>query len=55
MGSSLYGPGIGIAGGWEGDSHWSVMVAANVFRLAGTYGSTATTRSEAMLLFGYRW
>ena len=53
--SSLYGPGIGAAAGWEGDSHWSVMLAANVFRLAGAYGSPATTRSEAMLLIGYRW
>jgi len=52
---SLYGPGIGVGAGWEGDSHWSVSLAANVFRLAGTYGSTATTRSEAMLLIGYRW
>lgn len=53
--SSLYGPGIGAAAGWEGDNHWSVMLAANVFRLAGAYGSPATTRSEAMLLVGYRW
>lgn len=52
---SLYGPGIGLAAGWEADSHWSVMVAANVFRLAGSYGSAATNRSEAMLLIGYHW
>jgi hypothetical protein len=55
VGTSLYGPGIGAAAGWEGDSHWTVMLSANVFRLAGTYGGTATTRSEAMLLIGYRW
>ncbi|HEY1774050.1 MAG TPA: hypothetical protein VGH91_12760 [Gammaproteobacteria bacterium] len=53
--SSLYGPGVGLAAGWEGDSHWSVMLAANIFRLAGAYGSPATTRSEAMLLIGYHW
>ena len=53
--NSLYGPGIGAAAGWESDSHWSVMLAANVFRLAGSYGSSATTRSEAMLLVGYHW
>ena len=53
--SSLYGPGIGLAAGWEADSHWTVMLAANVFRLVGSYGSSATTRSEAMLLLGYRW
>ena len=53
--TSLYGPGIGAAAGWEGDGHWSVMLTANVFRLAGTYGSSATTRSEAMLLVGYHW
>ena len=53
--SSLYGPGIGLAAGWESDSHWTVMVETNVFRLAGAYGSSATTRSEALLLFGYRW
>jgi hypothetical protein len=52
---SLYGPGIGGGAGWEGDSHWSVSLMANVFRLAGSYGSTASTRSEAMLLIGYRW
>lgn len=53
--SSLYGPGIGLAAGWEGDSHWTVMLAANVYRLASGYGAPATTRSETMLLFGYRW
>lgn len=53
--SSLYGPGIGLAAGWEGDSHWSVMVEANVFRLAGAYGSPATTRGETLLLIGYHW
>ena len=55
VGSSLYGPGIGMAAGWEGDSHWSVMLTANVFRLAGSYGSSASTRSEGMLLIGYHW
>ena len=55
IGGSLYGPGIGLAAGWEGDSHWTVMLAANVYRLASGYGAPATTRSEAMLLFGYRW
>jgi hypothetical protein len=53
--SSLYGPGFGLAAGWESDSHWSVMLATNVYRLAGAYGSSATTRSEAMLLIGYHW
>jgi len=53
--SSLYGPGIGLAAGWEGDSHWTVMLATNVFRLASGYGAPATTRSEALLLLGYRW
>jgi hypothetical protein len=53
--SSLYGPGIGLAAGWESDSHWSVTLATNVYRLAGAYGSSATTRSEAMLLIGYHW
>jgi hypothetical protein len=55
VGSSLYGPGIGVAAGWESDSHWSVALAANVYRLAGVYGSAATNRSEAMLLIGYHW
>jgi hypothetical protein len=55
VGSSLYGPGIGLTAGWESGSHWSVALAANVYRLAGTYGSAATTRSEAMLLIGYHW
>ncbi|MFI4921806.1 MAG: hypothetical protein ACHQAZ_09230 [Gammaproteobacteria bacterium] len=53
--SSLYGPGIGLAAGWESDSHWSVTLATNLYRLAGSYGSSATTRSEAMLLIGYHW
>ena len=53
--SSLYGPGVGVGAGWESDSHWSVALAANVYRLAGAYGSAATNRSEAMLLIGYHW
>lgn len=53
--SSRYGPGIGMAAGWEADSRWSIMLAANVYRIAGSFGGTATTRSEAMLLVGYRW
>lgn len=55
VGNSIYGPGIGLAAGWEGDSHWSVMISANAYRLVGSYGNAGTTRSEAMLLFGYRW
>jgi hypothetical protein len=31
------------------------MLAGNVFRLGGAYGSSATTRGEAMLLVGYHW
>lgn len=55
VGSSIYGPGIGFAAGWESDSHWSVSVAANVYRMWSAYGRPATTRSEAMLLIGYHW
>lgn len=53
--SSLYGPGIGIGAGWESDSHWSVSLAANVYRMWSAYGRPATTRSEALLLIGYHW
>ena len=53
--SSLYGPGIGFAAGWESESRWSVSFAANVYPLAGSYGHSGTTRSEAMLLIGYHW
>jgi hypothetical protein len=55
VGSSIYGPGIGFTAGWESDSHWSVSVAANVYRMWSAYGRPATTRSEALLLIGYHW
>ena len=55
VGASLYGPGIGLGAGWEGEGRWSVSLAANVYRLGSGYGGAATTRSEAMLLVGYRW
>ncbi|HEY3859666.1 MAG TPA: hypothetical protein VGM47_08670 [Gammaproteobacteria bacterium] len=55
VGTSLYGPGIGVGVGWESDSHWSVALATNAYRLTGTYGSAASNRSEAMLLIGYHW
>jgi len=53
--SSIYGPGIGFTAGWESDSHWSVSVAANAYRIWSAYGRPATTRSEALLLIGYHW
>jgi hypothetical protein len=53
--SSLYGPGIGFGAGWESDSHWTVSVAANAYRMWSAYGQPATTRSEVLLLIGYRF
>ncbi|HEY3645204.1 MAG TPA: hypothetical protein VGM16_07685 [Gammaproteobacteria bacterium] len=53
--SSIYGPGIGLTVGWESDSHWSVSMAANAYRIWSAYGQPATTRSEALLLIGYHW
>ena len=55
VGSSVYGPGLGLGAGWESDSHWSISLAANAYRLVGAYGHAGTTRSEAMLLIGYHW
>lgn len=55
VGSSLYGPGIGLGAGWESDSHWSVSLATNVYRMWSAYGQPATTRSEVLLLVGYHW
>ena len=55
VGTSTYGPGAGVFAGWEGDSHWSVMLAAKYMSLPGTSYSSLSYRSEALLLIGYRF
>lgn len=55
VGTSTYGPGIGVAAGWEGDSRWSVMLATKYMSLPGTSYSSLSYRSEALLLIGYRF
>jgi hypothetical protein len=55
VGTSTYGPGVGLAAGWESDSRWSVMLATKYMSLPGTSYSALSYRSEALLLIGYRF
>ena len=55
VGTSTYGPGIGVAAGWESDSHWSVMLATKYMNMPGTVYGAVSWRSEALLLIGYRF
>ena len=55
VGSSVYGPGLGIGAGWESDSHWTVMLTVKYMSMPGTSYSSLSYRSEAMLLIGYHW
>lgn len=53
--SSLYGPGVGAAVGWESDTHWSVTLVANGLEYAHPPNGTTSYRSDLLLLVGYRW
>lgn len=55
VGTSTYGPGIGVVAGWESDSHWSVLLAAKYMTMPGTIYGSVSHRSEALLLIGYHW
>jgi len=55
VGTSTYGPGIGVLAGWESDSHWSVMLATKYMNMPGTVYGAVSYRSEALLLIGYRF
>ncbi len=53
--ASTYGPGLGIAAGWESRSHWSIVFEVNGFEGQGLSLSTGNSRSDARILFGYHW
>lgn len=53
--SSSYGPAFGLAAGWEGDSHWSVLVEWNALEGQGFSWSSTNDRSDVRVLVGYHW
>ena len=53
--SSSYGPAFGLAAGWEGDSHWSVLVEWNTLEGQGFSWSSTNDRSDVRVLVGYHW
>lgn len=52
---SAYGPAYGLATGWEGDGHWSVLVEWNTLEGAGFSWSSTYDRSDVRVLIGYHW
>lgn len=55
VGTSDYGPALGLAAGWEGANHWTVVLEANALEKGSTYSTSGNNRSDVLLLVGYRW
>lgn len=55
VGSSLYGPALGLAAGWEGSGRWSVVLEANALEKGSTVATPNNNRTDVLLLVGYRW
>ena len=55
VGQSLYGPALGLAAGWEGQGHWTVLLEANALENGTTQSVPHNNRSDVLLLVGYRW
>ena len=54
--STYYGGGLGLAGGWEGDDHWSVELEVNGYEKSTIGGSNLRSdRSDVRVVVGYRW
>ena len=53
--SSIYGPGLGVAAGWESASHWSVMVEWDGLEGQGFSWSSGNNRNDVRVVVGYHW
>lgn len=53
--SAYYGAALGLATGWESDTHWSVVLEVNTFEATGLRLNYNDTRTDVRLQIGYRW
>lgn len=53
--AGIYGAALGLAAGWEGNEHWTIMLEINSFEGQGVNLSTHDSRTDARIQIGYRW